>query len=146
MRAFLAIGSNVGDRWAHLRRAVAAIPDVTSTSAVYETAPVGGPAGQEPFLNAVLKLDTDLSPRQLLEVCRRLEEAAGRVREQRFGPRSLDVDVLMVGDLLVDEPDLTVPHPRMWERSFVLVPLADVAPDLVAEPPVDPSVRLAGRL
>ena len=146
MRAFLGLGSNLGDRWAHLRAGVAGVPDLAGTSPVYETAPVGGPPGQGPFLNAVVELDTDLGPRQLLEVCRALEQAAGRDRAERFGPRTLDVDVLLVGDLVVDEPDLTVPHPRMWERAFVLVPLADLAPDLVPHPPRDPSVRRAGRL
>ncbi len=146
MRAFLALGSNLGDRWSHLRRAVAATPDVTRTSPVYETAPVGGPSGQGPFLNAVVELDTELSPRQLLDLCRRLEEAAGRVRAERFGPRTLDVDVLLVGDLAVEDPDLVVPHPRMWERPFVLVPLAQLAPDLVPAPPEDHSVRLVGAL
>lgn len=146
MRAFLALGSNLGDRWSHLRRAVAAIPDLVRTSPVYETAPVGGPAGQGPFLNAVVELDTELSARELLDVCRRLEEEAGRVRAERFGPRTLDADVLLVGDSVVDEPDLVVPHPRMWRRPFVLVPLAQLAPDLVPEAPDDPSVRLVGRL
>ena len=146
MRAFLALGSNLGDRWSHLRRAVAAIPDLVRTSPVYETAPVGGPAGQGPFLNAVVELDTELSARELLDVCRRLEEEAGRVRAERFGPRTLDADVLLVGDSVVDEPDLVVPHPRMWQRPFVLVPLAQLAADLVPEAPDDPSVRLVGRL
>lgn len=146
MRAFLALGSNQGDRWSHLRRAVEAMPDLTRTSSVYETAPVGGPAGQGPFLNAVVQLDTELSPRQLLDLCRRLEEAAGRVRGERFGPRMLDVDVLLVGDLVVDDPDLVVPHPRMWDRPFVLVPLAQLAPDLVPAPPDDRSVRPVGTL
>ncbi len=151
MRAFLALGSNLGNRWAHLRQAARDMPDVTRVSPVYETEPVGGPAGQGRFLNAVVELETDLGPRQLLGVCRRLEEAAGRVRGQHHGPRPLDVDVLLVGDpaedqTTVDEPDLTVPHPRMWERPFVLIPLADLAPDLVPEPPVDPSVRPVGRL
>lgn len=146
MRAFLGLGSNLGDRWSQLRRAAGAVPDLARTSPVYETAPVGGPPGQGPFLNAVVELDTELSPRQLLGVCRRLEEAAGRVRAERFGPRTLDVDVLVVGDLVVDEPDLVVPHPRMWQRPFVLVPLAQLAPDLVPSPPEDPTVRLVGRL
>ena len=146
MRAFLGLGSNLGDRWSHLRRAVAAVPDLVRTSPVYETAPVGGPPGQGPFLNAVVELDTELSARELLAVCRRLEKAAGRVRAERFGPRTLDADVLVVGDLVVDEPDLVVPHPRMWERPFVLVPLAQLAPDLVPDPPEDPTVRLVGGL
>lgn len=146
MRAFLALGSNQGDRWARLRQAVSALPDVSRVSSVYETDPVGGPAGQEPYLNAVVELVTALGPRELLEVGQRLESSAGRVRAQRWGPRPLDVDVLLVGDLTVDEPDLQVPHPRMWQRPFVLVPLAELAPDVVPDPPSTPSVRLAGAL
>ena len=127
MRAYLGLGSNLGDRRAQLRAAVAALPDVVAVSPVYETEPVGGPAGQEPYLNIVVALDTDRTPRELLELGRRLEAAAGRVRTQPDGPRTLDVDVLLVGDLTVREPDLVVPHPRMWERRFVLAPLADLA-------------------
>ena len=145
-RAFLGLGSNLGDRWAHLRAAVAAVPDVVAVSPVYETAPVGGPDGQGAFLNCVVELDTQRSPRELLELCRELEQAAARVRLERWGPRTLDVDVLVVGDETVDEPDLTVPHPRMWERAFVLIPLHDLAPDLVPDLPVDEDVRPAGRL
>lgn len=129
-RAFLALGSNLGDRDAYIREAVAAMPDVVAVSPVYETEPVG-PPGQGPYLNAVVELDTELSPRELLELCRSLEMEAGRVRTEHWGPRTLDVDVLLVGDLTVDEPDLVVPHPRMWERDFVLRPLADLAPELV---------------
>ncbi len=132
MRAFLGLGSNLGDRLEHLRSAVGALPDVVAVSPVYETDPVGGPPGQGPFLNLVVELDTELGPRDLLGLAGRLEEAAGRVRVERHGPRTLDVDVLLVGDLRVDEDDLVVPHPRMWERRFVLVPLADLAPELVA--------------
>lgn len=145
-RAFLGLGSNLGDRRAHLGNAVAALPDVVAVSPVYETAPVGGPEGQGAFLNCVVELDTDRSPRELLELCRSLEAVAERVRLERWGPRTLDVDVLLVGDAVVEESDLVVPHPRMWERSFVLVPLHDLAPDLVPERPDDPEVRLAGRL
>lgn len=146
-RAFLGLGSNVGDRWAHLRAAVDALPDVIAVSTVYETDPVGGPEGQEPYLNCVVMLLTDRTPRQLLSLCRELETAAGRVRDERWGPRTLDVDVLLVGDMVVDDPDLQVPHPRMQERAFVLVPLADVAPDVVpTPPPLDGSVRPAGHL
>jgi 2-amino-4-hydroxy-6-hydroxymethyldihydropteridine diphosphokinase len=130
MRAFLAIGSNLGDREAMLRLAVAGMPGVVAVSPVYETDPVGGPE-QGAFLNAVVELDTDLTPRQLLELCRSLEAEAERVRVERWGPRTLDVDVLLVGDQIVHEHDLEVPHPRMWERRFVLAPLADLAPDLV---------------
>lgn len=130
MRAFLGIGSNLGDRWATLRAAVAAMPDVVAVSPVYETDPVGGPPGQPAYLNLVVELDTDRTPRQLLETARRLEAAAGRLRGDRWGPRTLDVDVLLVDDLVVDEPDLVVPHPRMAQRRFVLAPLADLAPEL----------------
>lgn len=131
-RAFLGIGSNLGDREATLRAAVANMPDVVAVSPVYETDPVGGPENQGAFLNAVVELDTDLAPRALLALCRTLEQQAHRVRLVRWGPRTLDVDVLLVGDLVVDEPpNLLVPHPRMWERRFVVAPLADVAPDLV---------------
>jgi 2-amino-4-hydroxy-6-hydroxymethyldihydropteridine diphosphokinase len=127
VRAYLGLGSNLGDRRAHLRAAIAGIPDVVAVSPVYETDPVGGPAGQGPYLNLVVALETDRSPRQLLELARRLEAGAGRVRTEHHGPRTLDVDVLLVGDLCVHEPDLVVPHPRMWERRFVLVPLSDLA-------------------
>lgn len=141
MRAFLGIGSNLGDREQYIGDAIAGIPDIVAVSPIYETGPVGGSKPQGPYLNAVVELDTDLSPRDLLEVCRRLETAAKRVRVERWGPRTLDVDVLLVGDLTVDEPDLQVPHPRMWERSFVLIPLGDLAPDLVPDPPADAGVR-----
>ena len=129
MRAFLGLGSNLGDRWAHLRHAVASLPDVVAVSPVYETSPVGGPPGQGPYLNCVVELETQRTPRQLLEVAQRLEADADRRRTERWGPRTLDVDVLLVDDLAVDEPDLVVPHPRMWERRFVLAPLADLAPE-----------------
>jgi 2-amino-4-hydroxy-6-hydroxymethyldihydropteridine diphosphokinase len=140
-RAFLSLGSNLGDRWGYLREAVAALPDVVAVSPVYETEPVGGPPGQGPFLNTVVELDTELSPRDLLEVAHRLESGAGRVRAEHQGPRTLDVDVLLVGDLVVDDPDLVVPHPRMYDRRFVLRPLADLAPELV---PAGADERAAG--
>ncbi len=130
-RAFLALGSNLGDRVAELRRAVAAMPDLAAASAVYETDPVGGPEGQGAYLNMVVQLDTDRSPRQLLDACRSLEAAAGRVREVHWGPRTLDVDVLWIDGVTVDEADLQVPHPRLRERPFVLAPLAELAPDIV---------------
>lgn len=117
-------------------------------SPVYETDPVGGPE-QGPYLNLVVELDTSLDARGLLEVCRRLETAAERVRTERWGPRTLDVDVLWVAGELVDEPDLQVPHPRLGERRFVLAPLADLAPDLVAPAALDAAegdVRRLGSL
>lgn len=131
-RAYLGIGSNLGDRLAHLQAAVDSLalePGITvvDVSPVYETAPVGGPA-QGDYLNAVVALDTELDARALLEAGRRAEAAEHRVREERWGPRTLDVDVLLVGDERVDEPDLQVPHPRLGERAFVLAPLADLDP------------------
>ncbi len=130
LRVFLGLGSNVGDRQDHLRAAVAGLPDVVSVSPVYETEPVGGPP-QGRYLNAVVELDSERSPRELLDLAQELERQAGRVPNERFGPRPLDVDVLLVGDLRVDEPDLVVPHPRLWQRRFVVAPLADLAPELV---------------
>ena len=138
-RVYLGLGSNLGDRAAHLATAVAALPDVVAVSPVYETAPVGGPEGQGRFLNLVVELDTALTPHQLLALCHQLETAAGRVRAERWGPRTLDVDVLWIDGVDVDEPELTVPHPRLHERAFVLAPLRDVAPDLV---PADWAARV----
>lgn len=149
MRAFLAMGSNLGDRWRFLQEAVSSLAGVVAVSPVYETEPMGGPGGQDAYLNLVVELDTDLGPRDLLGVCRRLEAAAERVRDVRWGPRTLDVDVLWVDGQTVDEPDLQVPHPRMWERRFVVAPLADLAPDLVPDGAVDRaegSVRRIGAL
>ncbi|HEX7277045.1 MAG TPA: 2-amino-4-hydroxy-6-hydroxymethyldihydropteridine diphosphokinase [Acidimicrobiales bacterium] len=126
-RALIGLGSNLGDRRGILRMAVASLPDVVAVSPVYETEPVGGPEGQPPYLNLVVELSTRRSARELLQIGQQLEAAAGRVRAERFGPRVLDVDILLVDDEIVDQPDLTVPHPRMHERRFVLAPLADLA-------------------
>ncbi len=132
-RALLGLGSNMGDRVEYLRAAVAAIPDVVAVSDAYETDPVGG-VEQAPFLNVVVELDTARTPHELLEVCRERERDAERVRTIRWGPRTLDVDVLWVdGETVDDPPELFVPHPRMFERAFVLVPLADLASDLLPE-------------
>ncbi len=136
MRAFLGLGSNIGDRRETLRAAVDAVPDLVAVSPVYETEPVGGPE-QDSFYNIVVELETERTPRQLLELCRELEAAAGRVRKVRWGPRTLDVDVLLVGDLTVNDDDLTVPHPRMYQRNFVMVPLMDLYPE-VQVPGYDP--------
>jgi 2-amino-4-hydroxy-6-hydroxymethyldihydropteridine diphosphokinase len=135
VRAHLALGSNVGDRAAQLQSAVDGIArapgvDVVAVSRVYETAPVGGPE-QGAYLNAVVAVDTDQSPYDLLGLARDLESQAERVRGERWGPRTLDVDVLLYDDVQLDDPELTLPHPRMWERGFVLAPLRDVAPTLV---------------
>jgi 2-amino-4-hydroxy-6-hydroxymethyldihydropteridine diphosphokinase len=130
-RAFLSLGSNLGDRRMQLAEAIGSLGSwVAAVSPVYETDPVGGP-DQGRFLNLVVELETELTPRELLAVCHRLESAAGRVRQERWGPRSLDVDIVWIDGVTLDEPDLQIPHPRMHERRFVLAPLADLAPELV---------------
>jgi 2-amino-4-hydroxy-6-hydroxymethyldihydropteridine diphosphokinase len=147
-RAFLGLGSNLGDRRALLAGAVEALPDVVAVSPLYETDPVGGPE-QGAYLNLVVELDTALDARGHLAVCAEREAAAERVRLERWGPRTLDVDVLWVDAEEVDEPDLVVPHPRMWQRRFVLAPLQDLAPDLVSDEQVlaaEGEVRQVGEL
>jgi 2-amino-4-hydroxy-6-hydroxymethyldihydropteridine diphosphokinase len=134
-RAYLALGSNLGDRAGFLQLALdelggAAGVAVVVVSRVYETAPVGGPP-QDAFLNAVVAVDTTLEPRALLALAQKIENRAERVRSERWGPRTLDVDVLLYDAVTLDDPELTIPHPRMWERGFVLAPLRDVAPELV---------------
>jgi 2-amino-4-hydroxy-6-hydroxymethyldihydropteridine diphosphokinase len=147
-RAFLGLGSNLGDRVRYLREAVDTLRavDLLAVSPVYETEPVGGPGGKDPYLNLVAKLAAMRPPHDLLGVCHRLEAAAGRVRDERWGPRTLDVDVLWIDGVTVDEPDLQVPHPRMWERRFVLAPLRDLAPDLVDDATLDASAGYVERL
>jgi len=132
-RVLLALGSNLGDRRRTLREAIDSLPGVVAVSGLYETDPVGGPPGQDPYLNLVVAIESAASARQLLGMCHRIESAAGRVRDQRWGPRTLDIDILWIDGETVDEPDLSVPHPRMFERRFVLVPLNDVAPDLLPQ-------------
>ena len=148
MRAYLALGSNLGDRVAHLQGAVDALVsapsvDVVAVSRVYETAPVGGPP-QDAFLNAVVAVDTDLEPEPLLALAHDLERDAARERGERWGPRTLDVDILLYENVQMESADLTIPHPRMWERGFVLAPLRDVAPDLVDADTTWEGVREAG--
>lgn len=139
VRAFLGLGSNMGDRVRYLRDAVHTLRDVglVAVSPVYETEPVGGPADQDSYLNLVVELRTDRSARDLLGVCGRLEAAADRVRVELWGPRTLDVDVLWIDGVTVDDDDLVVPHPRMWQRRFVVAPLHDLAPDLADEAAVE---------
>ena len=145
--AWVALGSNRGDRDEHLAFALRALEEldgvgVGECSPVYQTDAVG-PGAQEPYLNAVLSLETTLSARELLETLRLLERRRGRARGDdvpRWGPRELDLDLLFFGSDRIDEPDLVVPHPRIAERSFVLVPLAELAPQLV-HPVLGRSVR-----
>ncbi len=137
----------LGDRRHHLRRAIEMLgPDVQAVSPVYETAPMGGPPDQQPYLNLVVELDTDRSARELLDECQRIEADAERVRTVRWGPRTLDVDVLWIDGVEIDEPGLQVPHPRMAERRFVMAPLRDVAPDLVPADWEDQAVGQVTRL
>ncbi|MFI6509588.1 2-amino-4-hydroxy-6-hydroxymethyldihydropteridine diphosphokinase [Streptosporangium sp. NPDC050855] len=135
MRVVLALGSNLGDRFATLRGAVDALfagPDLTfvAVSPVYETDPVGGPE-QGAYLNAVVIADSGLEPRSLLDRAQSVENAFGRVRVERWGARTLDVDLITVGDVVMDDPDLTLPHPRAHERAFVLVPWVRADPGAV---------------
>ncbi|MBV8258864.1 MAG: 2-amino-4-hydroxy-6-hydroxymethyldihydropteridine diphosphokinase [Actinobacteria bacterium] len=137
MRAFVGLGSNLGDREATIRAAVAALGDeagveVVAVSTLRETDPVGY-VDQPPFLNGVAELETELPARDLLERLLAVERRFGRVREgiPAQGPRTLDLDLLLYGDDELDEPGLTVPHPRLHERRFVLEPLAELAPGLV---------------
>ena len=134
----LALGSNLGDRLANLQAGVDALTEggqitATAVSAVYETSPVGGP-DQPDYLNAVLLAVSALPPRAVLDRCQAAERARGRVRSVRWGPRTLDVDIIACDAETIDDPALTLPHPRAHERAFVLVPWLDV----------DPGARLAG--
>ena len=131
-RAHVSLGSNLGDRIAILDAAVRALDaddrtHVMAVSRVYETIPVGGPE-QGPYLNAVAVLETDRSPRELLGLLQATEASLGRVRAERWGPRTADLDLVLYDGPPVEGPELTVPHPRAKERAFVLVPLVDVDP------------------
>jgi 2-amino-4-hydroxy-6-hydroxymethyldihydropteridine diphosphokinase len=132
-RVVLALGSNLGDRLANLQAGVdllCAAPGVScsAVSPVYETVPVGGPA-QPDYLNAVLIATTELSAPALLDRCHEAESALHRVRSEVWGPRTLDVDIIVYGDVISDDPRLTLPHPRAHERAFVLAPWHDLEPD-----------------
>jgi len=135
--AYLGLGGNLGDRLNYLVEAVRALNtepgvSVEKVSSIYETTPVGV-VDQPYFLNLVVQVTTALSARELLMRCLRIETNFGRVRTERWGPRTLDVDVLWFDGKSVNEPDLTLPHPRMATRAFVLVPLAEIAPMLLLE-------------
>ena len=137
--AYFGLGSNLGDRLGYLTRAcemMYSAPGLArhAVSRVYETEP-WGLAEQPAFLNCVVRAWTDLDPDGLLALAQRIEGALGRersARDVRWGPRTVDVDILMVGDVVMSRPDLTIPHPRMWERAFVLIPLLDLEPEMRA--------------
>ncbi len=144
MRAFLSFGSNVGDRAAHLRAGVAIVAgtDRYRLSRVYQTEPVGGVV-QDDFWNLVMELETDDDPWALLERAQAAERQRERTRDVRWGPRTLDVDVLWVDGFTSEDPRLTVPHPRAMERAFVVVPWRELAPELVSELDIE---RASGRV
>jgi 3-oxoacyl-[acyl-carrier protein] reductase len=132
-RAYVALGSNLGDRQSYLDRALQALQEhphinVVGVSTYYETDPVGGPPGQNAYLNAAAALETDLEPAALLQSLLEIEQKLGRVRRERYGPRTIDLDLVLYGEQIIHEPDLEVPHPHLHERSFVLEPLAEIAP------------------
>ena len=126
--AYVALGSNLGDRLGFLRLGVAGLGNVTAMSDVYETDPVGGPEDQGPFLNMVVEVETSLDPFALLRRCQLIEAEAMRQRVVHWGPRTLDVDIVLFDGVMMESEDLTIPHPRYAERRFVLAPLADIAP------------------
>lgn len=130
--AYIGLGANLGDRAATLREAARRLGELGAISAVsslYETEPVGF-REQPPFLNAVIALETTLSPIEVFHALIAIEHDLGRVRTFRNAPRTLDLDVLLMGDMVLDMPELTLPHPRLHERAFVLAPLAEIAPDV----------------
>ena len=134
--AYLGLGSNLGNRLAFLRGGRDSLLNrfaiiLRRASGVYETEAVGGPADSPSFLNAVLEIDTALAPGDLLAACLAVEEEFGRTRSTEWAPRTLDIDLLLYGDTVIDESGLQVPHPRLHERAFVLAPLSEIGPDLL---------------
>lgn len=132
---FIALGSNLGDREAYLEQAVEELRAVDSIalvkeSSIIETDPVGGPP-QDRFLNQVVEIETTLSPDTLLAEMQRVERTLGRIRREKWGPRTIDLDILLYGNKVVCRPGLQIPHPRMHERTFVLKPLCEIAPDVL---------------
>jgi len=133
--AYVGLGANLGDRLGALQRAVDLLDAqdgvwVLASSRVWETDPVGGPP-QPDYLNAVVRIATSLTARELLEAAHRVESALGRIRDVRWGARTIDIDIELFDDVVVDEPDLTIPHPRLLERAFVMLPLLELEPDPV---------------
>ncbi|MDT8862675.1 2-amino-4-hydroxy-6-hydroxymethyldihydropteridine diphosphokinase [Alkalihalobacillus sp. MEB130] len=134
---YIALGSNIGNRADHLEKAIAFLEDqmgirVITRSSIYETNPVGY-VDQQSFLNMVVKVQTTLSARELLDVTQSIEQQCGRERDVRWGPRTIDLDILLFGEENMMLENLMIPHPRMWERAFVIVPLKEIHPTLYAE-------------
>jgi 2-amino-4-hydroxy-6-hydroxymethyldihydropteridine diphosphokinase len=135
IHAFIAFGSNLGDRLAHLlaareRLCATAGIDCLIASSLYESQPCGGPGGQGLYLNAVLEIATELAPSALLQLLQTIEHDLGRLRSERWAARTIDLDLLLYGDLLLQSENLTLPHPRLHERAFVLLPCTEIAPAL----------------
>jgi 2-amino-4-hydroxy-6-hydroxymethyldihydropteridine diphosphokinase len=128
-RAYVGVGANLGDREATIRAAIDALPGIVGVSELRETDPVGI-VDQPAFLNGALALETELGPRELLDALLAVERDLGRERREPWGPRTIDLDLLLYGDETIDEPGLTVPHPRLHERRFALEPLLDLDPEL----------------
>ncbi|MFS0577321.1 2-amino-4-hydroxy-6-hydroxymethyldihydropteridine diphosphokinase [Sporosarcina sp. 179-K 3D1 HS] len=134
--SFLSIGSNMGDRLRHLQQSVYTLHsqegiEVVAVSSIYETAPIGF-IGQADFLNMAVKIQTSLDPHTLLNVCQQIESDLGRKRLIRWGPRTIDLDILLYNNENIESENLIIPHPRMLERAFVLVPLFEIAPELAS--------------
>lgn len=134
-RAFLGFGGNLEQPLTQFRLARAQLAehqqiDVISSSPLYQTPAIGGPENQPDFLNAVVEIQAGMSAQDLLYLCRQIEDAAGRTREVHWGPRTLDIDLLLFADLVMETDQLILPHPRLHQRHFVLLPLADITPNL----------------
>jgi len=141
MYVYIGIGSNLGDRPANISQAIKELKSsrdiqIEKLSSVIETTPVGGPA-QANYLNCVIKIKTEISAEALLNILRDIETKLKRVRTVKNGPRTIDLDILLYGEKKVDEPDLKVPHPRMFERDFVMNPLLEIEPDIISKLPED---------
>ncbi|WP_129360429.1 MULTISPECIES: 2-amino-4-hydroxy-6-hydroxymethyldihydropteridine diphosphokinase [Micrococcaceae] len=150
--SIIALGSNLGESQDTLARAITALANnekitVEAVSPIAVTEPVGGPEGQPNYLNQVIRVSTDMSPFALLRFCQGIEEDFHRVRTVRWGPRTLDIDIVTFGNLFMDEPELSLPHPRAAERAFVLAPWARMDPDalLDGQPVVDLAARAEDR-
>jgi 2-amino-4-hydroxy-6-hydroxymethyldihydropteridine diphosphokinase len=128
-RAYVGVGANLGDREATIRAAIDALPGIVGVSELRETDPVGI-VDQPAFLNGAVALETELGPRELLDALLAVERDLGRERRERWGPRTIDLDLLLYGDETIDEPGLTIPHPRLHERRFALEPLLDLDPEV----------------
>ena len=149
-RSAIAFGSNIGESLAILEGAMKSLEKtpgiiIKAKSSLYRTAPVGGPS-QPDYLNGAAILEVQLSPQKLLDTLLNIEQEFGRVRQEHWGPRTLDLDILLFDDLILETPDLQIPHPRMTQRAFVLVPLAEIAPDWIEPVSREPISQLLQKL